>query len=65
MFSPITRSELSKVVFFVFYEKGRTILRENHLATAVYFILDGEVAIYKKQWDCVRLLIKFKFYYFF
>lgn len=60
-FSPLVRCELSKVLFFVYYQKGRTILRENHVASTAYFILDGEITVYKRQWDSVRHLINLNY----
>lgn len=56
-FSPLTRSELAKVVFFSYYQKGRTIVRENHIPSICYFILDGEISVYKKKWDNVIILL--------
>uniref|UniRef100_A0A336MPJ6 CSON002167 protein n=1 Tax=Culicoides sonorensis TaxID=179676 RepID=A0A336MPJ6_CULSO len=50
-FSPIIRAKLVNCIYFYFVNKSRTILRKNHHANAVYFILNGEVNILKEFYD--------------
>lgn len=45
------KSQLAGVTYFVYYGPGRVIIKQNHPAYAMYFILSGEVAVSQKFYD--------------
>lgn len=47
------KSQLAGVTYFVYYGPGRVIIRQNHPAYALYFILSGEVAVSQEFYDPV------------
>lgn len=53
---------------YQYFNKGRTVLREGHHASAMYFILDGEITVTHKAFDTVSVckdLFFFNQYYLF
>jgi CRP-like cAMP-binding protein len=56
-FHPNDRFKLAECAYFNYYNQNRTILREGHHPSAVYFILHGEVNVLKEKWDSVNILI--------
>lgn len=54
------RSRLSRVAQYLYYTQNRVIIREGHFANAIYFILDGEITVTRKQW--LPVIPKFVFF---
>ncbi|XP_063704422.1 uncharacterized protein LOC134833870 [Culicoides brevitarsis] len=52
-FPPVIRAQLASCTYFYFVNARRIILRQHHHASAVYFILNGEVNISKETLDNV------------
>lgn len=52
-YPPRVRSRLARVCFYLFFEAGKVIVKEGHPPGAMYFILDGEIAVTKMQLDTV------------
>ncbi|XP_037911720.1 uncharacterized protein LOC119651940 isoform X2 [Hermetia illucens] len=50
-YPPRVRSRLARVCFYLFFEAGKVIVKEGHPPGAMYFILDGEIAVTKMQLD--------------
>lgn len=44
---------MSRIVQFQCFEYGRTIIREGHLGSAMYFILDGNITVSIRKWKWV------------
>lgn len=45
------KSQLAGVTYFVYYGPGRIIIKQNHPAYALYFILSGEVGVSQEFYD--------------
>lgn len=46
--------QLAGVSYFMYFGPGRVIVRQNHEAHALYFILTGEVSVSQENYDpCV------------
>lgn len=43
--------QLAGVTYFVYYGPGRVIIKQDHPAYALYFILSGEVAVSQDYYD--------------
>ncbi|KAK9694810.1 Cyclic nucleotide-binding domain [Popillia japonica] len=47
------KMQLAAVSYFLYYGSNRTIVRQNHEAHALYFLLGGEVIVSISTWDPV------------
>jgi len=45
--------KLAASTFYLYYNRGRIIIRENNFASALYFILSGEITILQKKFVIV------------
>ncbi|GAB0093607.1 hypothetical protein DMENIID0001_087710 [Sergentomyia squamirostris] len=49
------REKLSHVIYYNCYGGGRMVVREGHEATGLYFLVTGEITIFKRLWDSENL----------
>lgn len=52
-FAQDVKIQLAGVTYFVYYGPGRVIVRQNHIAHGLYFIVSGEVVVSITTWDPV------------
>lgn len=45
------KEKLASVCYFVYYGPGRTIVRQNQASECLYFIITGNVGVYKTTYD--------------
>nr|CAI5831581.1 unnamed protein product [Callosobruchus analis] len=50
-YPPEVKSQLAACTYFVSYGPGRAIVKQDHLPSAMYFILSGEAAVTVKHYD--------------
>ncbi|XP_055687322.1 uncharacterized protein LOC129792355 [Lutzomyia longipalpis] len=52
------REHLADVIYYNCYGKGRTVIKEGHEATGLYFLITGEITVFKKLWDNEKLTLR-------
>ncbi|XP_050508196.1 cyclic nucleotide-binding domain-containing protein 2-like [Diabrotica virgifera virgifera] len=50
-YPPEVKAALAAVTFFEYYPPGRTLIRQNHEPTAMYFLLSGEASVEVSHYD--------------
>ncbi|CAG9835535.1 unnamed protein product [Diabrotica balteata] len=50
-YPPEVKAALAAVTFFEYYPPGRTLIRQNHEPTAMYFLLSGEASVVVSHYD--------------
>ncbi|XP_059610071.1 cyclic nucleotide-binding domain-containing protein 2-like [Phlebotomus argentipes] len=57
-FSKDIRENLAHIIYYNSYGKGRTVVKEGHEATGLYFLINGEITVHKRLWDNEKLTFR-------